>query len=242
MRRSGLPVEWSGGFSPRPQISFGLALPTGAESVAEYLDVVLRDASGLPGVGAPRGAPREGAGPSGVRDEETLEGRLSGLLPRGIDVQAVATLASWSSSLQHEVTSCSWKLEVLGLGAGELRSRVERLLAAPSVLIERERKGRAVRDDLRPSVLALEVSGPPGPPFDAADVPQGSVWLGAELATRPRGVRPGELLQGLGEGVRLVRACRTHQWIERDGARLEPLPAGSEAVGAVTAHAEGRAS
>ena len=42
LRRAGLPVAYTQGFSPRPQLSFGLALPTGCESVAEYLDVSLR--------------------------------------------------------------------------------------------------------------------------------------------------------------------------------------------------------
>ena len=39
MRRAGVPVAVSAGFTPRPRLSFGLALPTGAESVAEYLDL-----------------------------------------------------------------------------------------------------------------------------------------------------------------------------------------------------------
>ena len=40
----GCPLAYTEGFSPRPQLSFGLALPTGCESLAEYLDVVLDDA------------------------------------------------------------------------------------------------------------------------------------------------------------------------------------------------------
>jgi radical SAM-linked protein len=35
-RRVSLPLVWTNGFSPRPKVSFGLALPTGYESVAEY--------------------------------------------------------------------------------------------------------------------------------------------------------------------------------------------------------------
>src|SRR5438105_2997089 len=42
-RRVRLPLAWTGGFSPRPKISFGLALPTGHESLAEYLDLDLVD-------------------------------------------------------------------------------------------------------------------------------------------------------------------------------------------------------
>ena len=35
-RRAQLPVAYSAGFSPRPRVSFGLALPTGHESEADY--------------------------------------------------------------------------------------------------------------------------------------------------------------------------------------------------------------
>ena len=38
IRRVGLPVAYSQGFSPRPKVHFGLALSTGHESLAEYLD------------------------------------------------------------------------------------------------------------------------------------------------------------------------------------------------------------
>jgi radical SAM-linked protein len=41
VRRVGLPVAYTEGFTPRPKLSFGLALPTGAESVAEYIDLDL---------------------------------------------------------------------------------------------------------------------------------------------------------------------------------------------------------
>ena len=66
-RRAALPVAYTAGFSPRPKVSFGLALPTGHESVAEYLDVEL--------------AP---AGPDVVI--ASLPARLSSALPAGVDV------------------------------------------------------------------------------------------------------------------------------------------------------------
>ncbi|MER3452927.1 MAG: radical SAM protein, partial [Acidimicrobiia bacterium] len=34
LRKAGLPVAYSGGFAPRPRLAFGLALPTGYESLA----------------------------------------------------------------------------------------------------------------------------------------------------------------------------------------------------------------
>src|SRR5439155_18331723 len=42
-RRVRVPLAYTRGFSPRPKLSFGLALPTGAESLAEYLDMDLVD-------------------------------------------------------------------------------------------------------------------------------------------------------------------------------------------------------
>ncbi|HEX3946221.1 MAG TPA: TIGR03936 family radical SAM-associated protein, partial [Acidimicrobiales bacterium] len=115
-RRIGLPVAWSEGFSPRPLLSFGLALPTGAESLGEYLDVRLE-------------APADGWAGGELAD------RLSDLLPDGITVQAAAPLPDDGGSLQQEVSSCSWDLEVLGLAADELATRVEQLLGAPSVVV-----------------------------------------------------------------------------------------------------------
>ncbi len=199
LRRSGLPVAWSGGFSPHPLLSFGLALPTGAESTAEYIDVTL---DGDPGTD------------QSSEDAHDLAKRIGFLLPEGIDVLATAVVAEGAGSLQQEVSSCSWDVEVQGLAAEELATRVGRFLAAPRVVVRRERKGRPVEDDVRPAVLALEPVAPQR--------------LRAELATRPRGVRPQELLSGLGVDLALVRACRRHQWIDRDGIRCEPLALSGE--------------
>jgi radical SAM-linked protein len=219
LRRSRLPVAWSQGFSPRPLLSFGLALPTGCESLAEYVDVTL-----------------DGPPPPAA-EAAALAPALSALLPDGVDVGAAALLPHGAGSLQQEVTSCSWVLEVRGVCEQELTERIGRLLLAPSVPIRRERKGRAVDDDLRPSVLSLDRLGP------GASHEGPSHRIGADLATRPRGVRPGELLKGLGADLVLVRACRTHQWIERDAIRREPLPVdGSELPPASAPHARERAS
>ncbi len=245
LRRSGLPVAWSAGFSPRPLLSFGHALPTGAESAAEYLDISLVAGTSSQGsVHVGNGPPGEGC----AAEDPHLALMLSDLLPEGVDVQAIAPLSPGSGSLQQEVSSCSWKLEVFGLAAEELASRVERLLAAPTALVDRERKGRTAPDDLRPAVLALGVvpfaaDDPDEPDERATPRTRGErLWLEAELATRPRGVRPRELLEVLGPGVRLARACRLHQWIERDGTRVEPLVVCGRESGTVATRAARRAS
>ncbi len=231
LRRSGLPVARSQGFNPRPLVAFGLALPTGCESLAEYIDVTLAPAGDEPPTTQPWGDTHP--------DLASLGAVLSEFLPDGIDVVALAGLPSDASSLQQEVSSCSWELEVQGVTASELVGRVERLLDAPSVSVQRERKGRQVDDDLRPSVRSLALFEPPEGIVTSGG---SSSWLRAETATRPRGVRPRELVEVLGTDVVLARARRTQQWIERDGDRWEPLSLDDFGRAVIASHAMERAS
>ena len=190
-RRTQLPIAYSGGFAPRPKVSFGLALPTGAESEAEYLDLEVVEGATV--------------------DLATLPARLSEALPVGIEVDAAAAIDDRAPSLQEAVSSCVWRLGVSGTGPDELREKVAGVIAAPSLVVTRERKGNLVTDDIRPGILALRVVE--------------DVEIECELATQPRAVRPGELVRAIDPGLEEAWVRRTNQWIERDGARGVPLRA-----------------
>ena len=138
LRRASLPVAYTGGFSPRPKLSFGLALSTGHESLAEYLDVDL----------------------VGDVDPATLPDRLSPALPVGIDVTAAARVEPGAASLQESVASCTYRIEARDLDPGTAERLVEAALAADQLVVTRTRKGRQVTDDLRPAVLSVSVAGP----------------------------------------------------------------------------------
>jgi len=199
-RRVQLPLAYTEGFSPRPKMHFGLALPTGAESVAEYLDLDLA--------------------PEAALDVDCLPALLSPALPAGVDVTAVAAVDPRAPSLQEDVDSCTWR--VAFAPGVELAAVVVRALASSSLLVERERKGRLSVDDVRPAILTLS----------AGATAEGEPELEAVVATRPRALRPQELLQALDPALEATRVCRTHQWIERDGLRQEPLAVAPHAVGA----------
>ena len=207
-RRAEVPLAYTEGFSPRPRISFGLALSTGYESLAEYLDADI--AAGTP------------------IDELTLPQRLSAALPNGIDVVAVAPVDSHAPSLQQDVTSTTWLITVVGGDRASVEAAAQSAMGASTIMATRIRKGQESIDDLRPSLLALA----------AADSTDDRVTFVAELATQPRALRPAEMAAAVWPTVEDVRALRTHQWIERDGARWEPLP--SDATDAL--HAMERAS
>jgi radical SAM-linked protein len=233
-RREQLPLAYSEGFSPRPKVSFGLALPTGHESLAEYLDLELRDDA------------MSGSEIDGI-DLAALPSRLSAVLPVGVDALLAAPLEPRTPSLQEDVTSCTWRLAAVPadgaapVGVEEMAARVATLLHAPSAMVTRSRKGVEVLDDVRPGIIDLRVLGE-GPAPGVAAEHAGEVWLEAELGTRPRGVRPSELLAALGPDLAEAHVRRLHQWISRDGARWEPL--GLEATTAATGapHALERAS
>jgi radical SAM-linked protein len=206
-RRVNLPLAYSNGFSPRPKVSFGLALSTGYESLAEYLDIELADSPTSPDDGET------------VVDLDALTATLSAALPEGVNVLAIAVANDRSHSLQEEVTVCTWRLAVTSADPDtpvpDVDARVSQLLAADSVVITRTRKGREVTEDIRPAILAIRPVGKD----DAG------VWLECDLATQPRSLRPTELVGALGADVEERFVRRIHQWIERDGARWEPLAA-----------------
>lgn len=210
LRRAGLPVVYSQGFSPRPRIAFGLALSTGHESDAEYLDIDL-DPERVDGI-----------------DMDDLPARLTAELPQGIAVTAAVTVDRQTASLQQAVTSCTWQIDVVDTPADTVAGAVARALAAENLVATRERKGRQVTDDLRPGVLRLDVAGP----IEADRAAAGGVRLIAELATQPRALRVSELLGALDPPLVEHRVLRLQQWTTNesgDRQRANPMHAASPA-------------
>lgn len=149
-------------------------------------------------------------------DVAALPAMLSASLPVGVVVDGAVALAPRAPALQESITCVEYDLALADTPVPVLHDVVARALAAEHLPIETTRKGRAVVEDLRPGLRRLELRD------DVVEV---------EVATQPRGIRPSELigaLRGLaaaGPSVGEDRVLRTHQWIERDGARQEPLEA-----------------
>lgn len=135
MRRADVPVATSAGFTPRPRLSFGLALPTGAESIAEYLDVEVLD------------------GTVASDELDGLPARLDPVLPTGFTVLVAAALEPGAGSLQETVTSVTWELQAPE--GADVEAAAARLMGADALPLERERKGERRVDDVRPAIRAL---------------------------------------------------------------------------------------
>ena len=201
-----LPLAFTEGFSPRPKVSFGLALSVGHESDAVYLDVELTDPV----------------------DTDVLAEHLTPVLPEGMPATGAVRLVERAPALQESITEVQYRVEVVdGLGrpisGAVLEAAASNALASDELLVTRTRKGKESVDDLRPAIRNIEVAHDGEAPV-----------LELTLLTQSRGARTREVLDALdsfalvnGERVGLTehRALRTSQWIERGGARLEPLEA-----------------
>ena len=198
LRRVGVSVAYSQGYTPRPKLSFGLALSTGHESEAEFLDLELSDEDG---------------DWTAVRGED-LAARLRAALPVGLDVVAIAPVEK-GDSLQQAVTSCTWAIEVDDVDREYMDAWVAGVLSREEIVVERERKGKPVVEDLRPHVLALDVTG----------MTETGIRLSADLGTQPRALRPTELLAAVDPPLAARTVCRMNQWMTQEDDREEPLMA-----------------
>ena len=178
-----------------------MALATGHESQAEYLDVDLVD---------------EPMGDHSAWAVELGE-RLDCVLPEGIDVLATTTVDRSTDSLQQAVESCTWSIEISRVDTVQATRWVEDLLSREEIVVERERKGGVVIEDVRPQILALGVTG----------ATEHGVRLLADLGTQPRALRPVELLAAIDPPLRARSVRRMHQWMSQGSERIEPLPADS---------------
>jgi radical SAM family uncharacterized protein/radical SAM-linked protein len=131
LRRAGITTHFSQGFNPSPKISFGLALPVGTESLAEYFIMDL---------------------PMPLKSPEDTVTLLNRQLPPGITVQSVALHSGKvPQNLQSSFTiTCPRPLSPAEL------FRIDEFLGREEFPITRSRKGKNnTAFDIRPLVAAI---------------------------------------------------------------------------------------
>ena len=169
VRRAGLPVAHSAGFSPHPKISWSGGAPTGAASEAEYLEISL----------------------TGICDPGDVAQRLDAALPAGIDVIEVLDLARASAP---SLEASHWQVVLPGVTAGDAEQAVATFLAAPSADVERRTAKGTRRLDARAAVLTMELDRRAAQERDA-----GCVILRMVVRHLTPAVRPDDILVALGQ-------------------------------------------
>jgi radical SAM-linked protein len=133
VRRAGLPVAYSAGFSPHPKISYAGGAPTGVASEAEYLCL---------GVTARQEAP-------------VVREWLDAALPDGIDVIDVTEDAGGLPADRLSVSQ--WQVLFPGRRPSGVTPAVEGFLALESAPVERLTNKGMRRMDARAAVVSIDL-------------------------------------------------------------------------------------
>lgn len=203
VRRGGVPIAYSQGFTPHPKISYASAAPTGVASEAEYLEVGL----------------------AARVDPDRLKQALDASLSPGLDILD-AVEATGGDSLADRIDASHWRVELPGVEPDELRRAVAAFEAATEVPVERLTKQGRRTFDVRQAVARIAADGA------AREVEQVTCAI-LDLVVRQvtPSVRPDDVLFGLRVVADLVppvppRATRLAQGtLTADGEIVDPLAA-----------------
>ncbi len=193
VRKAGLPVAYSAGFSPHPRISYMGGAPTGAASEAEYLEISLTR-----------------------RCEPADLGRLlDAALPDGIDVVEVVEADGKSAGLQLDASE--WEVLVPGVAGDAARRAVDAFMASPSAVVERLTSKGKRQLDARAAVISLDVDASTEAGTDVGADAGGGRHVGTDIAAgcailrmvvqqMTPAVRPDDVLTALGQFSALTPA------------------------------------
>lgn len=136
IRRAGLPLAYSQGFTPHPKIAFAGPLPLGFISESEVMDVTLDDWVEI----------------------ETLEGKLKVDVTEDFAISKIEEIPLATPSPQALVLWADYRVELPGLGAPTASAAVEKFLATDEFPWTEERRERERTYDLRASVATLSAT------------------------------------------------------------------------------------
>ncbi|MEH0827396.1 MULTISPECIES: TIGR03936 family radical SAM-associated protein [unclassified Micromonospora] len=205
LRRAGVPIAFSQGFTPHPKISYASAAPTGVASEAEYLEIGLREQV----------------------DPEQLRAALDAALSPGLDV--LDAVVAGSGSLADRIEASHWRIELPEVEPAVLEAAVAAFTAAEKIQVERMTKQGRRTFDARAAVTRIDVVPPPETPSGVPGVSCAILELVVRQVTPS--VRPDDVLSGLRVVADLVppvspRVIRLAQGtLTAQGAIVDPLDA-----------------
>lgn len=169
LRRAGVPMAYSAGFSPHPKISYANAAPTGTASEAEYLEIGL----------------------SAICDPEDLRSRIDAALPPGLDI--VDAVVARTPDFVERLQASLWRIELPGLSPGDAQQPLATLLASSEVVVERLTKNGMRSFDVRGALVDAHLM--PSEPDGEGAAP--CAILAVVLRQATPAVRPDDVLAAL---------------------------------------------
>jgi radical SAM-linked protein len=130
VRRAQVPMAYSAGFSPHPRISYANAAPTGAASLAEYVEIAVVSRC----------------------DPDALRREVDAALPVGLDIAEV--VIARTPDLVARLEASVWTIEFPGTDLEQVAGAWQVMEDAQEVLVERMTKSGPRTFDVRSAVIA----------------------------------------------------------------------------------------
>ena len=175
VRRAGVPIAHSAGFTPHPKISYAGGAPTGVASEAEYLSLALTSRS----------------------DPATVRERLNAALPDGIEVIDVSEGAGGLPASQ--LVASEWQVILPGLPPRVVAPAVQEFLALEHAEVERLTSKGMRRMDARPAVVAIDLLASDSVSGDSVSGNTASAALRMIVKHTVPAVRPDDVLTAMRE-------------------------------------------
>ena len=193
LRRSGLPIAYSKGFSPHVVMSFASALSVGISGEAEILDVTLTQE---------------------VPAETCLE-RMNRVLPPALSASRVVTADDRHPALMGMLRQASYDIRLYGEGAQVISGSLPGFLEQASIEAIRKTKSGEKLVDIRPMIHELRVTE-----RTEDSITLYARVSFEEIATLKPEVLVGALEKFAGVKADKARMCRTGLFGVRDGQAL----------------------
>jgi len=213
LRRSGLPIAYSQGFNPHPQMVFGLPLSVGVVSVAEYADFEL----------------------TGDINPIDFSNKLNVELPQGIKITA-AKYKYAKGNIMAKVNAAVYDVDIFldsSISLEAIKEKLSLFMNETEIPVEKEIKGgKKGKDviktvDIRPMIKKLELS-------TLAEIPSGyeefvsafriTALLSAGSASN---VKPELVVSAfdsmLGLNIRTYLVYRRELFVDNNGGMANPL-------------------
>ena len=206
VRRAKIPIAYSQGFNPHPQIIFGLPLSVGVTSDAEYADFELTEP---------------------VTPEDFMD-KLNRQLPSGLRVISAKHLNA-KSNIMKSITRASYTVIISWMGEGGIdgvKAAVRAFFGQGEVLVQKKGKKGMKEVNIRPMVYDLEVKT-----FSDICISEYKEDSACILMTVDAGIdsnlKPELVISSLNDlsemDINVEKVHRTALYVNSDGSVLDPM-------------------
>lgn len=139
LRRAHIPMAYSEGYNPHPEMSFASALGVGVSSLGEYLDV----------------------GVSEEIDVDEVTSRLNATLPVGLKIEKAAVLKEKAKSAMSLVTHARYIMYLNLKSSNDIESSIKGFLEQDDIIAEKKQPKKnfeLIEVDIKPMIKEINLS------------------------------------------------------------------------------------